>query len=530
MKKAIVFSLFLIISCAKNTQVHPPVGGVLTEKDLETSKNRTKNLNLMERSQIKDWINHQNEKFYSTGLNYWINMDDFEQREKKKDGDLVSYQYDLYDFNQEKLYAEPTKNIEVELGKYEELKAVDDAVRFMKKGEEATLLVPSVLAFGTYGDDEKIPNDMPVIIKLKILQKNMKRLILLVLAIISITSCTPIYKKMNIDKDFYNSLQDGVYAKMETSKGELIIKFFDKDAPVTVANFVGLAEGTIENKAKAKGVPYYDGIVFHRVIKNFMIQGGDPQGTGMGDPGYKFDDEKNDIKHEGKGYHSMANSGPNTNGSQFFITEVPTPWLDGKHTVFGKVIKGEEVIDAIANSEMGAQDRPKQEIKIVKVSVFTKGDAYEKYDAAKIFNKGKGKIQENNKAYIAKQEAEAAKKLEELKAGMSKTASGLLYKISKSNPEGKAPKAGDIVAVHYAGKLTNGKEFDNSFKRGEPIEFSVGVGQVIKGWDEGILLLKEGEAATFLIPSELGYGARGAGGVIPPNAWLIFDVELVKVK
>ena len=153
MKKAIVFSLFLIISCAKNTQVHPPVGGVLTEKDLETSKNRTKNLNLMERSQIKDWIN----------------MDDFEQREKKKDGDFVSYQYDLYDFNQEKLYAEPTKNIEVELGKYEELKAVDDAVRFMKKGEEATLLVPSVLAFGTYGDDEKIPNDMPVIIKLKIL-------------------------------------------------------------------------------------------------------------------------------------------------------------------------------------------------------------------------------------------------------------------------------------------------------------------------------------------------------------------------
>ena len=358
----------------------------------------------------------------------------------------------------------------------------------------------------------------------------MKRLILLVLAIISITSCTPIYKKMNIDKDFYNGLQDGVYAKMETSKGELIIQFFDQDAPVTVANFVGLAQGTIENKAKAKGVPYYDGIVFHRVIKNFMIQGGDPQGTGMGDPGYKFDDEKNNLKHEGKGYLSMANSGPNTNGSQFFITEVPTPWLDGRHTIFGKVIKGEDVIDAIANSETGAQDRPKEEIKIVKVTVFTKGDAYEKYDAAKIFNEGKAKIQENNKAYIAKQEAEAAKKLEDLKAGMTTIAFGLLYKITKSNPEGKAPKAGDMVSVHYAGKLTNGQEFDNSFKRGEPIEIPIGVGQVIKGWDEGIQLLKEGEAATLLIPSELGYGTRGAGGVIPPNAWLIFDVELVKVK
>ena len=148
----------------------------------------------------------------------------------------------------------------------------------------------------------------------------------------------------------------------------------------------------------------------------------------------------------------------------------------------------------------------------------------------KIFNEGKSKIQENNKAYIAKQEAEAAKKLEDLKAGMTTTASGLMYKITKSNPEGKAPKAGDMVSVHYAGKLTNGQEFDNSFKRGEPIEIPIGVGQVIKGWDEGIQLLKEGEAATLLIPSELGYGTRGAGGVIPPNAWLIFDVELVKVK
>ena len=190
----------------------------------------------------------------------------------------------------------------------------------------------------------------------------------------------------------------------------------------------------------------------------------------------------------------------------------------------------QDVIDAIANSETGAQDRPKEEIKIVKVTVFTKGDAYEKYDAAKIFNEGKTKIQENNKAYIAKQEAEAAKKLEDLKAGMTTTASGLLYKITKSNPEGKAPKAGDMVSVHYAGKLTNGQEFDNSFKRGEPIEIPIGVGQVIKGWDEGIQLLKEGDKARLVIPSDLAYGERGAGGVIPPNATLIFDVELISVK
>lgn len=169
MKKAFVFLIIVLVSCAKNTQVHPPVGGILSEKDLQVSKNRAKNLNLMERNQIQDWINQQNEKFFATGLNYWINIDNFEQREKKKDGDWVSYQYDLYDFTQEKLYNEPIKKIDVQLGKFEELKAIDDAVRSLKKGEEAILLVPSVLAFGTYGDDEKIPNDMPLIIKLKIL-------------------------------------------------------------------------------------------------------------------------------------------------------------------------------------------------------------------------------------------------------------------------------------------------------------------------------------------------------------------------
>ena len=167
----------------------------------------------------------------------------------------------------------------------------------------------------------------------------MKRILFLLISALILTNCKPIYKKMNIDKALYEKLPDGVYAKMETSKGDMIIQFFDKEAPVTVANFVGLAQGTIENKAKGKGQPYYDGIIFHRVIKDFMIQGGDPTGTGMGDPGYKFDDEKNDLRHEGKGYLSMANSGPNTNGSQFFITEVATPWLDGRHTIFGKVIR-----------------------------------------------------------------------------------------------------------------------------------------------------------------------------------------------
>lgn len=357
---------------------------------------------------------------------------------------------------------------------------------------------------------------------------------------VSLTSCTPIYKKMNVDKETYQGLKDGLYANFQTSKGNMIVKFEDQKSPVTVANFVGLAEGKIDNKAKAKGLPFYDGTIFHRVIKDFMIQGGDPQGTGMGDPGYKFEDEKNDLKHTGKGILSMANSGPNTNGSQFFITEVATPWLDGRHTVFGEVVKGEEVIDAIANVEKGPQDKPKTDVVLEKVSVFSKGDQYKNYDPAKIFNEGKGKIQENNKVYLEKEAAEKKRKEEEFAANQQKladdikkdmqvTPSGLYYKITKSNPSGKAPKAGDMVAVHYAGKLVDGTEFDSSFKRNQPIEIPIGVGQVIRGWDEGILLLKEGESATLLIPSELGYGARGAGGVIPPNAWLVFDVELVTV-
>ena len=366
----------------------------------------------------------------------------------------------------------------------------------------------------------------------------MKNKIILIFAAISLMSCAPIYKKMNVEKETYEKLDNGLYANLQTTKGNMIVKLEDKKSPVTVANFVGLAEGKIDNKAKAKGVPFYDGTIFHRVIENFMIQGGDPKGTGMGDPGYKFADEKNDLTHSEKGVLSMANSGPNTNGSQFFITQVPTPHLNGRHTVFGKVVEGANVIDAIVAEPRGAQDKPKTDIVLEKVSIFSKGDEYKNYDAAKVFNEGKGKIEENNKKIEAELAAAAKKKeeefkknqlkmVEDMKAGMTATDSGLYYKITKKT-DGKAPFAGNEVAVHYAGKLIDGTEFDNSFKRGEPITFPVGMGRVIKGWDEGIMLLKEGETATLLIPPALGYGANGAGGVIPANAWLVFDVELVK--
>ncbi|WP_027377293.1 FKBP-type peptidyl-prolyl cis-trans isomerase [Kaistella palustris] len=169
MQKVILLSSFLLLGCAQNTPSHPPVGGFLSEKDLNTSKNRAKNLNETERGQIRYWIENQTEKFYPMNLNYWVNIENLQQNPKKNDGDDISYEYDIYDFDQAKLYEKPKRNINVRFGHFEELKAVEDVLRYLPTNSEATLLVPSVLAFGTYGDNEKIPNDMPLIIKIKVL-------------------------------------------------------------------------------------------------------------------------------------------------------------------------------------------------------------------------------------------------------------------------------------------------------------------------------------------------------------------------
>ena len=335
---------------------------------------------------------------------------------------------------------------------------------------------------------------------------------------------------MKIDENIYDSLENGLYANIKTTKGEMLVKFYDKESPVTTANFIGLAEGNIPNTAKPKGIPFYDGIIFHRVIKDFMIQSGDPQGTGIGGPGYRFGDEKNDLKHYATGILSMANSGPNTNGSQFFITEAPTPWLDGKHTIFGAVIDGLDVITHISEAETGAHDKPKTPIVIEKVAIIKKGEEYQNYDAARFFEENKNLIEERNKNFLEEKEKQANITVEKLKSEMKQTPSGLFYQILEQG-NGVLPQAGDMVSVHYEGMLTNGNVFDSSYSRNEPIDFPLGKGMVIKGWDEGIALLREGDKARFLIPPALGYGTYGAGGgIIPPNAWLLFDVELVKAK
>ena len=308
---------------------------------------------------------------------------------------------------------------------------------------------------------------------------------------------------------------NGLFATISTSKGEIKIELEFEKTPGTVGNFVGLSLGLINNSIKPLGEAYYNGLKFHRVINDFMIQAGCPFGTGTGDPGYKFDDEfHSELKHDRPGVISMANAGPSTNGSQFFITHVETPWLDNKHTVFGNVIDGMDVVNSISQND---------EITSVKINAV--GDKAKAFDAAKAFedfNKSKADR-------INKENENELKILKDLSKGYSKTSSGLLYKLEKENNSHK-PSNGNKVKVHYKGMLLDGTVFDSSFKRNQPIEFTLGVGQVIKGWDEGISLLGIGDKASFIIPSDLAYGSSGAGGVIPPNATLVFEVELISAE
>lgn len=351
----------------------------------------------------------------------------------------------------------------------------------------------------------------------------MKKITLLFIALASLSSGMLAQGKSKkaklnkMDKEFLSKQADGLYAKFETTKGDIYLVLEHKKTPMTVANFVGLAEGVIKNTAKPEGTPYYDGLKFHRVIPNFMIQGGCPLGTGTGDPGYKFPDEIDEsLKHIGPGILSMANAGPGTNGSQFFITHVKTDWLDGKHTVFGHVIEGQKVVDSI-----------KQDDVVKKLVILRKGKDAEAFDAAKIFEFEKSNFDKKQAEKLAAQKAEEEKILTEVTKGAKKTESGLFYIMEKEG-EGNNPVASSTVKVHYEGKFLDGKIFDSSIQRGQPIEF--GLNQVIPGWTEGLQLLKPGGKAKLIIPPHLGYGERGYPGAIPPNAWLVFDVELLDFK
>lgn len=353
-------------------------------------------------------------------------------------------------------------------------------------------------------------------------------------------------------KNENSNLPDGLYAKFETNKGTIITTLEYEKAPITVANFITLAEG--KNKyvnEEFKDKPFYDGLKFHRVISDFMIQGGDPLGDGTGDTGYKFKDEFTGFKFDKGGILAMANSGPATNSSQFFITHKETPWLDGLHTIFGFVIdNGMEVVNQI-----------QQEDYIKSVTIIRNGEAAKRFDAEKVFdqfysneainNKKQAVIDlENQKKYVEKFSkilTEKVQYFENFKKQSTKTKSGFQYIITSKNNNEK-PKNGNTIYIHYAGFLEDGTLFDSSIesvakkfgkfdqnradaKQYIPIPFEAGKKDgMIPGFIEGLEKMKYGEKAIFFIPSHLAYGEAGAGGVIPPNANITFEVELINKK
>ncbi len=348
-------------------------------------------------------------------------------------------------------------------------------------------------------------------------------------------------------KDPHGSLPDGLYAIIETRKGSITAILDYRKAPVTVANFITLAEG--KNKfvsPEFEGKLFYEGLTFHRVIPEFMIQGGDPAGDGSGGPGYQFTDEISSLVHDRPGTLSMANAGPGTNGSQFFITHKETPWLDGKHTVFGYVESGMDVVNSIVQGD-----------EILSVEIVRKGEAAKKFDAPKVFADYVSTDEANRRKQAetdARQRAiynekfrqikdAKASELTALKEKSKKTSTGLRYIITNKG-EGKKPEDGQIIYVHYAGYLEDGEMFDTSIeavaqkfgkfdqrradaKMYAPIPFETGRREgMIPGFLEGISKLIPGDKAVIFIPAHLGYGPQGAGNVIPPDANLIFEVEI----
>ncbi|WP_179352599.1 peptidylprolyl isomerase [Winogradskyella vidalii] len=382
----------------------------------------------------------------------------------------------------------------------------------------------------------------------------------------------------------YPDLEDGLYAEFITSKDTMVVKLFFDKAPVTVANFVALAEGNhplVEEKFKDQ--PFYDGLTFHRVMDNFMIQGGDPTGTGSGDPGYKFEDEFiKELKHNKPGILSMANSGANSNGSQFYITEKATPWLDAYdaqgnlkncenprvscHSVFGELVKGMDVLDAISAVDVQPRsNKPIEDVVIEKLTIIRKGAIAKKFDAPKVFTEELPKIKERaeaakieaeKKAEAARAEAKAKaevakaeflKKNEELEGRKIESPTGMAM-IFTNDGDGVKPKPTDRVNIECAGYLENGDLFwttwkevaekngkydERTDKAGRYTSFDMPYNEtagLIAGFREAMLNMKIGDKARVFIPYYLGYGENGNPPVIPQRANLIFDIELAGIK
>lgn len=330
------------------------------------------------------------------------------------------------------------------------------------------------------------------------------------------------------DKDKKKKLEPGIYAEFTTTKGVILCKLEYEKTPMTVANFVGLAEGNFQVDTVKYEKPFYDGLKFHRVIADFMIQGGDPAGNGSGGPKHRFNDEIHpDLKHSGPGILSMANSGPNTNGSQFFITHKETPWLDGKHTVFGHVVEGQDVVNAIAQGD-----------EMITVKIIRQGKAAKKWKATKVFAAIENEIKEKaiaRQKYVEMVDTMTADEYNtyfynEVKKNhpeVKQTASGLLYTIDKAGSE-KRPSSGDKMSVHCSGTFRyDGSKFFSTYDSGEPMQFAFMVQRMVPGFEEALTMMGKGGKGTFYLPYHIAYGKSGKAGGIPPYADLVFVIEIV---
>jgi FKBP-type peptidyl-prolyl cis-trans isomerase len=309
-------------------------------------------------------------------------------------------------------------------------------------------------------------------------------------------------------------LPDGLYAELATARGKIVLSLAFEKAPMTVTSFVGLAEGTISANGST-GKRYFDGLTFHRVVPGFVIQGGDPAGNGTGGPGYTFPNEiSSELKHDAAGVLAMANAGPDTNGSQFYITLAPVPQLDGSYSVFGRVVRGQEVVEAIQQGDRIST------VKILRVGAAAKAFVANQQTFDALVASAKSAASQRK----AKERETALGQIRTQWPKLTTTKSGLMYQVLKKGG-GASPADGAEVTVHYTGKFLDGKVFDSSVERGSPARFRIG--QVIPGWNEALLMMKKGEKRLLVIPPELGYGERGYPGAIPPSSFLVFEVELI---
>lgn len=349
---------------------------------------------------------------------------------------------------------------------------------------------------------------------------------------------------------------NGVYVLFKTTKGDMLAELYYKAAPMTVGSFVSLANGTNKKTNVRQGQAYFDGLKFHRVIPGFVIQGGDPMGNGQGGPGYKFPQEIVDtLRHNKKGILSMANAGPNTNGSQFFITDGPTPNLNGGYNVFGEVVSGLDIISAIANTERNGES-PNPAVLMETVRIYKIGGEAKAFNGYDAFIGVQEALQaeememEERRTALARELSNTfnwyrdgspnaslfSAKIQEWKDEATYTESGLGV-LRLNEPNGPQVNPNEMQQIDYVGYLDNGKIFDSSLeevaqlggvynpgRQYAPLPVQVARGGLIQGWLEAIPMMKKGEHARLIIPSNLGYGPNGYGNVIPGGATLIFDI------